>query len=220
MRSEAASGGYDRVVADAQRSDPGAIAGRRRVGVMGGTFDPIHHGHLVAASEAAYRCGLSEVVFAPTGRPWQKAGDSVSNAEDRYAMTVLATSGRPDFSVSRVDLERSRPTYTVDTLRDLHDEHPDTELYFITGADTFAGINTWKAVDEVFTLARFITVNRPGYSVGCVEPPPGARVTSVEMPAMDISSTDCRRRVAAGEPIWYLVPEPVVRYIDSRGLYR
>jgi nicotinate-nucleotide adenylyltransferase len=190
-----------------------------KIGVMGGTFDPIHHGHLVAASEVADRFGLDEVVFVPTGQPWQKGDRPVSRAEDRYLMTVVATASNPSFSVSRVDIDRGGPTFTVDTLRDLHRELPDADLFFITGADALGAILTWRDVEELFALAHFIGVTRPGYELEDDHLPDGA-VTLVEVPAMAISSTDCRRRVAEGHPVWYLVPDGVVQYIAKRGLYR
>jgi nicotinate-nucleotide adenylyltransferase len=191
----------------------------RRIGVMGGTFDPIHHGHLVAASEVADRFGLDEVIFVPTGEPWQKGDREVSRAEDRYLMTVIATASNPRFTVSRVDVDRGGPTYTADTLRDLHGEYPDAELYFITGADALAQILTWHRLDELFRLAHFVGVTRPGYELQDAHLPDGA-VTLIEVPAMAISSTDCRRRVAEGRPVWYLVPDGVVQYISKRRLYR
>ncbi|MEI2765909.1 MAG: nicotinate-nucleotide adenylyltransferase [Dermatophilaceae bacterium] len=191
----------------------------QRVGVMGGTFDPIHHGHLVAASEVQSLFGLDEVVFVPTGRPWQKAGRSVSPAEHRYLMTVVATASNPRFTVSRVDIDRPGPTYTIDTLRDLHRERPDAQLYFITGSDALAQIVTWKDVDELWRLAHFIGVTRPGHELSD-RGLPADRITLQEVPAMAISSTDCRARVAAGEPVWYLVPDGVVQYITKYQLYR
>jgi nicotinate-nucleotide adenylyltransferase len=191
----------------------------RKIGVMGGTFDPIHNGHLVAASEVAHRFGLDEVIFVPTGDPWQKTDRDVSRAEDRYLMTVVATASNPMFSVSRVDIERPGPTHTVDTLTDLHADHPDAELYFITGADALARILTWPRVDDLFRLAHFVGVTRPGYTLDDGHLPEGA-VSLVEVPAMAISSTDCRRRVAEGRPVWYLVPDGVVQYISKRRLYR
>jgi nicotinate-nucleotide adenylyltransferase len=196
----------------------GSAVGRRKVGVMGGTFDPIHHGHLVAASEVADRFGLEEVIFVPTGRPWQKIDHEVTPAEDRYLMTVVATASNPRFSVSRVDIDRDGPTYTADTLTDLHVQLPDTELYFITGADALAQILSWHKIEELFELARFVGVTRPGYDLGDEHLPVGA-VTLVEVPAMAISSTDCRARVAQGRPVWYLVPDGVVQYISKRRLY-
>ena len=192
--------------------------GRRiRLGVMGGTFDPIHHGHLVAASEVASKFGLDEVVFVPTGEPWQKSSRRVSLAEHRYLMTVIATASNPRFTVSRVDIERPGPTYTIDTLRDLKAERPEADLYFITGADAMAQIVSWKDVDELWSLAHFVGVTRPGHEL----PDLGrAEVSLLEVPAMAISSTDCRARVAAHEPVWYLVPDGVVQYIAKYGLYR
>lgn len=191
----------------------------RRLGVMGGTFDPIHHGHLVAASEVQNRFGLDEVVFVPTGQPWQKEGGEVSPAEDRYLMSVVATASNPKFWVSRVDVDRPGPTYTVDTLSDLHAQYPEDELYFITGADALERILSWKRVDEVFALAHLVGVTRPGFELDDDHLPGGA-VTLLEVPAMAISSSGCRERVAAGMPIWYLVPDGVVQYIKKRGLYR
>jgi nicotinate-nucleotide adenylyltransferase len=185
---------------------------------MGGTFDPIHHGHLVAASEVAGLFGLDEVVFVPTGQPWQKTERGVSPAEDRYLMTVIATASNPRFSVSRVDVDRGGPTYTIDTLTDLHREHPDAELFFITGADALEQIMSWRETDKLFQLAHFVGVTRPGYQLADAELPRGA-VSLVEVPALAISSTDCRDRVGRGMPVWYLVPDGVVQYIEKRGLY-
>lgn len=215
-----AADAYDRVVADAKPGDRDGNSRGRRVGVMGGTFDPIHHGHLAAAAQAAHVCELDHVIFVPTGVSWQKDSGTVSPAEDRYAMTVLATAARDDFSVSRVDIDRGGSTYTVDTLRDLRRIHPLDEFFFITGADTLASVTTWKAVDEVFSLAEFIAVTRPGYVLEASHLPDHARVRMVEMPALDISATDCRRRVSVGEPIWFLVPDAVARYVTKRRLYR
>nr|WP_268806970.1 nicotinate-nucleotide adenylyltransferase [Tetrasphaera jenkinsii] len=190
----------------------------RRLGVMGGTFDPIHHGHLVAASEVQSLFELDEVVFVPTGQPWQKADRQVSNAEDRYLMTVVATASNPRFTVSRVDIDRDGPTYTIDTLRDLRTQHPEAELFFITGADALAQILSWKDAEELFELAQFIGVTRPGY-VLTEDGLPADRVHLQEVPAMAISSTDCRDRVGDGEPVWYLVPDGVVQYINKHQLY-
>jgi nicotinate-nucleotide adenylyltransferase len=189
---------------------------------MGGTFDPIHHGHLVAASEVRSRFDLDEVIFVPTGEPWQKSGRKVAPAEDRYLMTVIATAANPHFHVSRVDIDREGPTYTIDTLRDIHADEPDSELYFITGADAMAQILTWRDHEELFTLAHFVGVTRPGHPMTPehLDGLPDDRVTQLEVPALAISSTDCRERVAAGEPIWYLVPDGVVQYIAKHGLYR
>lgn len=196
---------------------------RLRLGVMGGTFDPIHHGHLVAASEVQARFNLDEVVFVPTGQPWQKVGKKVSQPEDRYLMTTIATASNPHFSVSRVDIERPGLTYTVDTLKDVRAlRGPEIELYFITGADALSRILTWKGVDELFDLAHFVGVSRPGVDLGAddITHLPEDKVTLLEVPALSISSTACRDRVAQGLPIWYLVPDGIVQYIAKRGLYR
>jgi nicotinate-nucleotide adenylyltransferase len=192
----------------------------RRIGVMGGTFDPVHNGHLVAASEVASRFTLDEVVFVPTGEPWQKSDVEVSPAEDRYLMTVIATASNPSFTVSRVDIDRNGPTYTIDTLHDLRSKYGETsELFFITGADALAQIIEWHRSEELFELAHFVGVTRPGHHLSDPGFPEG-RVSLVEVPALAISSTDCRQRVAAGEPVWYLVPDGVVQYISKRRLYQ
>ena len=193
---------------------------RRRIGIMGGTFDPIHHGHLVAASEVAERFGLDEVVFVPTGQPWQKGDVTVSPPEDRYLMTVIATASNPRFQVSRVDIDRPGPTYTIDTLRDLRKAYgSEAELYFITGADALEKILSWKDAAQMFELAHFVGVTRPGFELSDAHLPADT-VRLVQVPAMAISSTDCRARVAAGKPVWYLVPDGVVQYIAKRHLYR
>jgi nicotinate-nucleotide adenylyltransferase len=192
----------------------------RRIGVMGGTFDPVHHGHLVAASEVASGFRLDEVVFVPTGQPWQKSDREVTPGEDRYLMTVIATASNPSFTVSRVDIDRHGPTYTIDTLHDLRRSYgQDTELFFITGADALAQIIGWHRSDELFELAHFVGVTRPGHQLADPGFPQG-RVTLVEVPALAISSSDCRARVAKGEPIWYLVPDGIVQYIAKRKLYQ
>ena len=193
---------------------------------MGGTFDPIHNGHLVAASEVADLFGLDEVVFVPTGRPWQKVGRTVTAAEDRYLMTVIATASNPRFSVSRVDIDRAGPTYTNDTLEDLRALNPDSDLYFITGADALASILSWQNWEELFRLAKFIGVSRPGYElngqhiVAAIDQLPADALSLVEVPALAISSSECRARAANSRPIWYLVPDGVVQYVNKRGLYR
>ncbi|GAA2087424.1 nicotinate-nucleotide adenylyltransferase [Pseudolysinimonas kribbensis] len=194
-----------------------AAGRRRRIGVMGGTFDPIHHGHLVAASEVRQSFQLDEVVFVPTGQPYMKR--VVTSAEHRYLMTVIATASNPDFTVSRVDVDRDGPTYTIDTLRDLKRSYPDAELFFISGADAIAQILDWKDIGELWELAQFVAVSRPGHSLSISGLPP-QRVSSLEVPALAISSTDCRERVGRGFPVWYLVPDGVVQYISKHHLYR
>lgn len=205
----------------------------RRIGVMGGTFDPIHNGHLVAGSEVADRFGLDEVIFVPTGRPWQKEGVRdgggarvVTPAEHRYLMTVIATASNPRFTVSRVDVDREGVTYTVDTLRDLREVYPHDELFFITGADALKTILTWHNWEESLELANFIGVSRPGYELDAthlaehLKDRPAHALQMMEIPALAISSTDCRRRARDDRPIWYLVPDGVVQYVSKHGLYR
>lgn len=194
------------------------MAKKRRLGVMGGTFDPIHHGHLVAASEVQSVFGLDQVIFVPTGRPWQKSSKQISDPEHRYLMTVVATAANPRFTVSRVDIDRPGHTYTIDTLRDLHAQFPDDELFFITGADALTNILTWKDYGDIFDLAHFVGVTRPGHQADTAGLPTNG-VTLIEVPAMAISSTDCRSRVQRGEPVWYLVPDGVVQYINKYDLY-
>ena len=185
---------------------------------MGGTFDPIHHGHLAAAAEVAHRLGLDEVVFVPAGNPWQKADRVVSAAEDRYLMTVIATAANPMFSVSRLELDRDGPTYTFETLRALARNHPGVELHFITGADALEQILGWRGAEELFALARFVGVSRPGYELAA-HGLPAERVTLVEVPALAISSSDLRDRVSRGLPVGYLLPDGVAQYVAKRGLY-
>jgi len=188
---------------------------------MGGTFDPIHHGHLVAASEVQASFDLDEVVFVPTGQPWQKVDRIVSAAEHRYLMTVIATASNPRFTVSRVDIDRGGPTYTIDTLRDLIEVYDGAEMYFITGADALAEIFTWRDAGELFDMARFVGCTRPGYTMDAtlLREIPSDRVTLLEIPALAISSTECRQRRRVGDPVWYLVPDGVVQYIAKHDLY-
>jgi nicotinate-nucleotide adenylyltransferase len=190
---------------------------RARIGVMGGTFDPVHNGHLVAASEVAQLLDLDEVIFVPTGLPYQK--ESATAAEHRYLMTVIATAANPRFTVSRVDIDRDGPTYTIDTLRDLRAQRPDAELFFISGADAIAQILDWKDVTELWSLAHFVAVSRPGHPLS-ISGLPESEVSLLEVPALAISSTDCRDRVGRGYPVWYLVPDGVVQYIAKHHLYR
>ena len=186
---------------------------------MGGTFDPVHHGHLVAASEVASEFGLDEVIFVPTGKPSFKQDQDVTLPEHRYLMTVIATAANPQFTVSRVDIDRRGLTYTVDTLRDLAAQRGDADFFFITGADALEQILTWKDADELFSMAHFVGVTRPGHAL-TVDGLPGEHVSVLEIPALAISSTDIRARARAGKPVWYLVPDGVVQYIAKYGLYR
>ena len=184
---------------------------------MGGTFDPIHNGHLVAASEVATHFNLDEVVFVPTGHQSHKR--DVTVGEHRYLMAVIATASNPRFTVSRVDIDRDGPTYTIDTLRDLRRGYPDSDLYFISGADAIEQIHEWKDIDDAWEIAHFVAVTRPGHTLS-VSALPADKVSQLEIPALAISSTDCRSRVRAGSPVWYLVPDGVVQYIAKHALYR
>ena len=190
-----------------------------KLGVMGGTFDPIHYGHLLTAEEALQQFALDAVIFVPTGQPWMKEHEAVSSPEDRYLMTVIATANNPRFRVSRMEVDRDGPTYTVDTLRALKDEHgPDTDLFFITGADAILEIVGWKDQEELFALAHFIAATRPGYDIAAFDPHPA--ITVMKIPALAISSTDIRARVRDGRPIRYLVTEGVHSYVQKAALYR
>lgn len=195
-----------------------------RIGVMGGSFDPIHYGHLVAASEAAHRFGLDRVIFSPTGEAYHKPEDGRAPAELRYLMTVVATASDPRFRVTRVDIERPGPTYTVDTLRDLRIEVEsegdglDHDWYFITGADALAEILQWRDPDGILAAAHLVGVTRPGHALADPGLPVG-RVSLLEVPALAISSTDIRDRVRTGRPIRYLVPSGVAHLITKHRLY-
>ncbi len=192
---------------------------QRAIGIMGGTFDPIHHGHLVAASEVMDVFSLDKVIFVPTSVQPFKEGRRVTPPEDRYLMTVIATASNPRFEVSRVDIDRGGTTYTIDTLTDLHQQMPGADLFFITGADALAQITQWRDADKLMSMAHFIGVTRPGHRLRATGLPHDS-VSLLEVPAMAISSTDCRSRVQDGKPVWYLVPDGVVQYINKYSLYR
>jgi nicotinate-nucleotide adenylyltransferase len=192
----------------------------KRIGVLGGTFDPIHNGHLVAASEVAHVLALAEVIFVPTGQPWQKEDRELAPPEDRYLMTVIATAFDPLLTVSRVDIDRPGETYTVDTLSDLRAARgPDAEFFFIMGADALSRIKSWHNTDNLFSMAHFVGCTRPGHPID-LDGLDEREVTLIEIPALEISSTACRERVRTGRPIRYLVPDGVIQYIAKRGLYR
>lgn len=197
---------------------------RLRLGVMGGTFDPIHYGHLVTAEEALVQFNLDRVLFMPTGEPARKTHRVVSPAEHRYLMTVIATASNPDFTVSRLEVDRPGVTYTVDTMLELRSIYgPDAALYFITGADAVLEILTWKDTERLADVCTFIAATRPGYDLSRFADQPGSSgltVEFMEVPALAISSTDIRERVAANRPVRYLLPEAVATYIRKNGLYR
>jgi nicotinate-nucleotide adenylyltransferase len=191
--------------------------GMLRLGVMGGTFDPIHLGHLFAAQAAAEHFKLDSVIFIPAGDPWQKT--TYATAQDRLAMTKLAIASHSNFQVSSIDIDRPGPTYTVDTLHDLAKLQPEAELFFITGADSLSGIGTWKQVDELWPLATFVGVSRPGHALKAPIHA-GARIELLEIPALSASSTEIRAKVNSGDSIDDLVPEAVNEYINEQNLYQ
>jgi nicotinate-nucleotide adenylyltransferase len=189
-------------------------------GIMGGTFDPIHLGHLVTAEEVRDYFHLDEVVFVPSARPPHKVGQVITNPEHRYLMVVLATITNPYFRVSRVELERVGPSYAVDTLRYFREFWGDeSEIYFITGADAFAQISSWNNPEELFRLCTFVAATRPGYKMVSMEEKYRQKVKMIEVSALAIASSEIRRRVKKGESIKYLVPEAVENYIKKNGLY-
>ncbi len=205
--------------------------GNKKIGIMGGTFNPIHHGHMVTAQEALDQFSLDRVVFIPTGDPPHKVEDLLAHAEDRYLMTVIAISSNDSFFVSRAEIDRRGKSYTIETVKELRNTYgADAELFFITGADAILEILTWKNTDEIVTLAKFIAATRPGYDLSKIE---GLKstlfrsekeadegISIMEIPALAISSTDIRKRIKQGRPINYLVPEGVNNYIIKHGLYR
>ena len=196
-----------------------------RLGIMGGTFDPIHNGHLVTAEQACNDLGLDVVVFVPAGSPAFKQDRRVSTPEDRHAMTLLATADNPRFLVSRVEVDRPGITYTVDTLELLRSHYPDNvELYFITGADAIIDIISWRDAERIAELAHLVGATRPGYDLENARASIDAsgidfKVSYLEVPALAISSSDLRRRVATGQSLRYLTSDAVVGYIEKRGLY-
>lgn len=192
-----------------------------RIGIMGGTFDPIHYGHLALGSAAAEDLGLDRVLFVPTGKPWQKAHSVVSEPHHRWEMTRRAVEADERFSISPVDIDRTGPTYAIDTVADVENEYPGPiSVFFIVGADTLENLSTWHRVDDLCSRVTFVAVNRPGHSRSSAEIPSSATVTSVDMPGIDVSSTDCRNRIKDGRTIRYFTPDSVMEYIDQKMLYR
>ena len=203
----------------------------KKIGIMGGTFNPVHHGHLVTAQEALDQFGLDEVIFIPTGDPPHKIEDLLAHAEDRYLMTVISTSSNSSFFVSRVEIDRTGKSYTIDTVKELRKIYGSgSELYFITGADAILEILTWKNTREIVTLTKFIAATRPGYDLSKIkelkttlfdsEDKADRRIFIMEIPALAISSTNIRQRIKNGRPVNYLVPEGVNNYILKHGLYK
>lgn len=199
-----------------------------KIGIMGGTFNPIHYGHLVTAEEAYHQFELEKVVFMPSGTPPHKEERKVVSAEDRYLMIVLAVAGNNHFAVSRLEIERPGPSYTIDTVRELHTANPDWDIFFITGADAILEILTWKDPEKIVEYSSFIAATRPGYSLekfrevllretglGKLE----KRVHFMEIPALAVSSTYIRERVGKEKSIKYLLPDSVADYIYECRLY-
>ncbi len=206
---------------------PGHRNGSPNIGLMGGTFDPIHVGHLVTAEEARQQFDLNYVIFVPAGIPPHKDHETISLPEHRYLMTTLAVMSNPAFVVSRYEIDQHEPTYTIDTVRHFaKNQSPEPNIYFITGADAILEIFTWKDYEELLRLSTFIAVTRPGYSLdhfyetlerNC--PQMKQKVHLLEIPALAVSSTFIRDRVALGKTIKYLTPEPVEHYIKKMELY-
>jgi len=203
----------------------------QKIGIMGGTFNPVHNGHLVTAQEALSQFKLDKVIFIPTGNPPHKVEKGIANAEDRYIMTVIATSSNSNFFVSRMEIDRKEKSYTIDTVRQLRKKYgKNSSLYFITGADAILEILTWKNTDEIISLCKFIAATRPGYDMTRIEDlrkklfnssaASYKKIHIMEIPALSISSTDIRSRVKSSRPIDYLVPEGVSNYILKHGLYK
>ncbi|WP_024822332.1 nicotinate-nucleotide adenylyltransferase [Aminobacterium mobile] len=203
----------------------GHVIRTRKIGIMGGTFDPIHYGHLLAAEESFFALDLDEVIFVPTGKPPHKKTRRVSSTEDRYTMTLLATLDNPHFKVSRIEIDRNESSHTVDTLREMrHWYAPDSiQFFFITGLDAVLDITTWKEYTALPSLCKIVAVNRPGYQVGKLEQLPEifkGNIVPLEIPLLSISSTEIRRRIESGKNVRYLMPELVERYIYKKGLYK
>lgn len=198
--------------------------GVARVGIMGGSFDPIHLGHLAAAEEARVALGLAQVLFVPCGDPYHRQAAPLASREDRYQMTVLATADNPHFIASRIEIERPGPSYTIDTVRALKQASPQTDYYVILGADAVALLLTWREHEALLQECCFVVVSREGngQTQARSQVPPAFLERShwLDMPSLDISSTTIRRRVSEGKPIRYLVPRAVEQYIEQRGLYR
>ncbi len=194
---------------------------KRRIGIMGGTFDPIHYGHLVTAEEVRVEFGLTDVIFVPSGRPPHKVSRKITWAEHRYLMTVLATVTNLFFSVSRIEIDRSGPSFAIDTItqfREIFGE--DTELFFITGADAFLEMDKWYRAEELVKMCKFVAATRPGYPIEKIDTRFSKYIELIEVPALSISSTDIRKRVMERRSIKYLLPEAVEDYIFKNGLYR
>jgi nicotinate-nucleotide adenylyltransferase len=194
-----------------------AAPGRRRIGVMGGTFDPVHAGHLIVASEALHALNLNEVLFVPAANPWQKA--PLAPIEHRLEMVRRAIAHEPRFVLNDVDVRRGGNTYSVDTLTDLKKQFSDADFFLLLGSDAVASLPTWKDFERIFSLAHVVSLTRPGHVATADDLPAGA-VTLLPVPAIDISSTDCRDRLRYGRPVRFMVTSPVYDYVMEHQLYR
>ena len=190
----------------------------RKLGVMGGTFDPIHIGHVLAASEAADQVGLDEVLFVPTGQSWQKSDRNITSSDHRVAMTALAIEDDDRFTLSLMEVQRSGPSYTIDTVNELKRAEPTTDIYVIVGADAIRTISTWHQSQALINDVHFIVMARAGHGISADEIPVKHSVV-IEMPQVEISSSDIRERVGSGRSIKYLVPDNVASYIAKHHLY-
>lgn len=202
------------------------MPGKRKIGIMGGTFDPIHFGHLVISEVSRFEFDLEKIIFIPTGVPPHKATYMVTNPEHRYNMVQLAIEDNPNFEISPIEIERPGPSYTVDTLRQLVNNYPDTEFYLITGADAILEITTWKSFEQLAELCYFIAATRPGYQnenfLKQIKILPGKlpeKIFPIEVPGVAVSSTEIRKRIAQGKPIKYLLPQKIENYIFQNRLY-
>ncbi len=201
---------------------------KQKIGIMGGTFDPVHYGHLVTAEAVRAEFNLDKVLFIPAGKPPHKDNESITEPVHRYRMTVLAAATNPHFEVSRLELEKSRTTYTVDTIKELISLYGEaTAFYFITGADAILEILTWHKAEELLSLCQFVAATRPGFNkqdleqkILEIQSKYNRRIFSITVPSLAISSTDIRNRVRCGMPIKYLLPEGVEKYIQENGIYR
>ncbi|QUH26759.1 nicotinate-nucleotide adenylyltransferase [Serpentinicella alkaliphila] len=199
---------------------------KKKYGIMGGTFDPIHMGHLFIAQSALKELMLDKVMFIPTGTPPHKKDKNITSSLDRYIMTTLAVNSNDDFCVSSIEVSKTEPSYTIDTVKELLELKKDVEFYFITGTDSFLSIETWKEYDELFKKITFVVVTRPGFTnqeldskIEYFLTKYDAKVIKVLVPSLEISSTDIRERVINGKTIKYLVHEDVEKYINKNQLY-